>query len=77
MKAGALYRECAVVNLQIPSPAIDDTADAQVPDDGEFGPLGACTLIMRCGRMWENVDLQGDKKAGIFVRYLKQLDLVC
>ncbi|KAG1774627.1 hypothetical protein EV702DRAFT_1180734 [Suillus placidus] len=37
LKAGSLYRECAVVNLRISSLVTADAADAQVPDDGELG----------------------------------------
>jgi hypothetical protein len=48
LKAGSLYRECAVVNLRIPSPATADAGDAQVPDDGSSG---ACILVKRWGRV--------------------------
>ncbi|KIJ66152.1 hypothetical protein HYDPIDRAFT_27339 [Hydnomerulius pinastri MD-312] len=44
LKAGALYRECAVVNLRIPTPddapsgsAPEDKKDAPIPDDRELG----------------------------------------
>lgn len=37
LKAGSLYCGCAVVNLQIRSPATADTVNVQVPDDGELG----------------------------------------
>jgi hypothetical protein len=67
LKAGALYRECAVVNLRIPSPATADNADAEVPDDGEFGGvhLGQAVWESFEGALkeWEKVDPQGDKKA--------------
>jgi hypothetical protein len=67
LKAGALYRECAVVNLRIPSPATADNADAEVPDDGEFGGvhLGQAVWESFEGALkeWEKVDSQGDKKA--------------
>ncbi|KAG1847622.1 hypothetical protein F4604DRAFT_1884010 [Suillus subluteus] len=33
---GALYRECAAVNLRIRNPATADATDTQVPDDGEL-----------------------------------------
>ncbi|KAG1740821.1 uncharacterized protein EDB91DRAFT_1131628 [Suillus paluster] len=62
LKAGALYRECAVVNLRIPSPA---TADAEVPDDGELGGvhLGQAVWESFEGALkeWEKV---GDEKTG-------------
>ncbi|KAG2353545.1 hypothetical protein BDR07DRAFT_1309132, partial [Suillus spraguei] len=37
LKAGALCRKCAIVNLRIPTPAIADIANAQMPDDGGCG----------------------------------------
>lgn len=68
LKAGALYRECAVVNLRIQSPATADAADAQVPDDGELGGvhLGQAVWEGLEGALkeWEKVKPQGDEKAG-------------
>ncbi|KAG0694949.1 hypothetical protein DFH29DRAFT_1005895 [Suillus ampliporus] len=68
LKAGALYRECAVVNLRIPSPATADAADAQVPDDGELGGvhLGQAVWEGLEGALkeWEKVNPPGDEKAG-------------
>ncbi|KAG2118207.1 uncharacterized protein F5147DRAFT_670472 [Suillus discolor] len=68
LKAGAVYRECAVVNLRIPSPATADAADAQVPDDGELGGvhLGQAVWEGLEGALkeWEQVNPQGDEKAG-------------
>lgn len=68
LKAGALYRECAVVNLRIQSPATADAADAQVPDDGELGGvhLGQAVWEGLEGALkeWEKVNPQGDEKAG-------------
>lgn len=68
LKAGALYRECAVVNLRIRSPATADAADAQVPDDGELGGvhLGQAVWEGLEGALkeWEKVNPQGDEKAG-------------
>ncbi|KAG2046054.1 hypothetical protein BDR06DRAFT_923103 [Suillus hirtellus] len=67
LKAGALYRECAVVNLRIQSPATADAADAQVPDDGELGGvyLGQAVWEGLEGALkeWEKVNPQGDEKA--------------
>ncbi|KAG2369463.1 hypothetical protein BDR07DRAFT_1477080 [Suillus spraguei] len=68
LKAGALYRECAVVNLRIPNLATGDTTDAQVPDDGEFGGvhLGQAVWEGLEGALkeWEKVEPQGDKETG-------------
>ncbi|KAG2347606.1 hypothetical protein BDR05DRAFT_958371 [Suillus weaverae] len=68
LKAGALYRECAVVTLRIPSPVTADAADAQVPDDGELGGvhLGQAVWEGLEGALkeWEKVNSQGDEKAG-------------
>lgn len=67
LKAGALYRECAVVNLRIPSPVMADAANEQVPDDGEFGGvhLGQAVWEDLEGALkeWEKVNPQGDEKA--------------
>ncbi|KAG2153403.1 hypothetical protein DEU56DRAFT_727130 [Suillus clintonianus] len=68
LKAGALYRECAVVNLRIPSPATANTADAQVPDDGELGGVHLGQAVWEglesALKEWEKVNPQGDEKAG-------------
>ncbi|KAG1855345.1 hypothetical protein DFJ58DRAFT_659921 [Suillus subalutaceus] len=68
LKAGALYRECAVVNLRIPSPVTADTADAQVPDDGELGGVHLGQAVWEglesALKEWEKVDPKGDEKAG-------------
>lgn len=67
LKAGALYRECAVVNLRIPSPVMADAANEQVPDDGELGGvhLGQAVWEDLEGALkeWEKVNPQGDEKA--------------
>lgn len=67
LKAGALYRECAVVNLRIPSPVVADAANEQVPDDGELGGvhLGQAVWEDLEGALkeWEKVNPQVDEKA--------------
>lgn len=67
LKAGALYRECAVVNLRIPSPVMADAANEQVPDDGELGGvhLGQAVWEDLEGALkeWEKVNPQVDEKA--------------
>jgi len=67
LKAGALYRECAVVNLRIPSPATVDASDSQIPDDGELGGvhLGQAVWESFEGSLkeWEKVSPAGDEKA--------------
>ncbi|KAG2335433.1 hypothetical protein BDR05DRAFT_978949 [Suillus weaverae] len=60
--------ECAVVNPRIPSLVTADTADAQVPDDGELGGvhLGQAVWEGLKGALkeWEKVNSQGEEKAG-------------
>ncbi|KAG2368934.1 hypothetical protein BDR07DRAFT_1457019 [Suillus spraguei] len=65
-KACAFYRECAVVNLRIPSPATADTADAQMGDLILGVHLGQAVWEGHEGvlKERENVDPQGDRKAG-------------
>jgi hypothetical protein len=50
LKAGALYRECVVVNLRIPSPATAGAGDAQVPDDAELGGMHLGQAVWRALR---------------------------
>ncbi|KAG1794176.1 uncharacterized protein HD556DRAFT_1371433 [Suillus plorans] len=68
LKAGALYRECAVVNLRIQSPVTADAADAQVPDDGELGGVHLGQAVWEgledALKEWEKVNPQGDEKVG-------------
>jgi len=68
LKAGALYRECAVVNLRIPSPATADAGDAQIPDDGELGGVHLGQAVWEgfeaALKEWEKVSPPGDEKTG-------------
>ncbi|KAG1718828.1 hypothetical protein EDB19DRAFT_1899041 [Suillus lakei] len=53
-KAGALYRECAVVNLRVPSLVTADATDVQAVWEGLENVL----------KEWEKVSPQDDEKAG-------------
>lgn len=68
LKAGALYRECAVVNLRIPSPATADAGDAQIPDDGELGGVHLGQAVWEgfesALKEWEKLSPPGDEKTG-------------
>lgn len=68
LKAGALYRECAVVNLRIPSPTTADASELQVPDDGELGGVHLGQAVWEgfegALKEWEKVSPPGDEKAG-------------
>ena len=57
-RVGALYRECAAVNMRILSPATADADNAQVLDDGELGGIhlgqghmGGLRVMRRLGVM--------------------------
>lgn len=68
LKAGALYRECAVVNLRVPNPVTADATDAQVPDDGELGGVHLGQAVWEglesALKEWEKASPQDNEKAG-------------
>lgn len=72
LKAGALYRECAVAHVRIPTsndtPSTDDgQKDGPIPDDGELGGVHLGQSIWESFevalREWEKIVPASDKEA--------------
>lgn len=75
LKAGALYRECAVVDLWIPTPTSTPSGDTNegqddtsMPDDGEFGGVHLGQSVwenFEAGlKEWEKKSVPSSKKQG-------------